>query len=95
MLEICHYSKSFALSIDLDVTLRGILRPFPNVSRVILQKIKNKMKKEYSKPCARVTEVEFEQNLLAGSLRNSSHEGFTQSNDPLPIIEDDDDDSPF
>ena len=48
------------------------------------------MKKEYSKPCARVTEVEFEQNLLAGS-----HEGFTQSNDPLPIIEDADEDSPF
>ena len=53
------------------------------------------MTKEYSKPCARVTEVEFEQNLLAGSLRNSSHEGFTQSNDPLPIIEDADEDSPF
>ena len=53
------------------------------------------MKKEYSKPCARVTEVEYEQNLLAGSLHNSSHEGFTQSNDPLPIIEDADEDSPF
>ena len=51
--------------------------------------------KEYRKPCARVTEMEFEQNLLAGSLRNSSHEGFTQSNDPLPIIEDADEDSPF
>ncbi|WP_232227327.1 single-stranded DNA-binding protein [Hoylesella shahii] len=39
--------------------------------------------------------MEFEQNLLAGSLHNSSHEGFTQSNDPLPIIEDADEDSPF
>lgn len=94
MLEICHYSKPFALSVDLDVMLKEYYA-LPKCFEGDYFLNEEKMKKEYSKPCARVTEVEFEQNLLAGSLRNSSHEGFTQSNDPLPIIEDADEDSPF
>ena len=54
------------------------------------------MKKVYYAPFIIVTEVVLEQGFLMDSAHGASHEGFSESTNPPPHIDDGtDDDSPF
>lgn len=54
------------------------------------------MKRVYEKPSTTIIFMEIEGNLLMDSVHGTSHEGFTNSNNTPPTIDDGtDDDSPF
>ncbi len=54
------------------------------------------MKEIYKKPSTYIIRIESEGVILRDSLTGSQHEGFTDSNNPPPKIDDStDDDSPF
>lgn len=54
------------------------------------------MKKKYYAPLITVTEVVSEQGFLMDSAHGASHEGFSESTNPPPHVDDGtDDDSPF
>ena len=54
------------------------------------------MKKEYQKPFTLLVKMETEGDFLMDSAHGTQHEGFTNSNNPAPVVDDGtDDDSPF
>ena len=54
------------------------------------------MKKEYQRPSTFLVKMETEGDFLKISAHSSQHEGFTNSNNPVPVVEDGtDDNSPF
>ena len=54
------------------------------------------MKRVYEKPSTTIIFMEIEGNLLMDSAHGTQHEGFTNSNNPAPVVVDaTDDDSPF
>lgn len=54
------------------------------------------MKRVYEKPSTTIIFMKIEGNLLTDSVHGTQHEGFTNSNNTPPTIDDGtDDDSPF